>query len=559
MISYNLSEIYFSSPASFLAFKADGQHLVYCTTERKAMSEKWMDFWASNFFEIVLVHNNTEVPYTWKAYPHRLDVTAHNGGTITFAFADAQTILFEARGVGLRFSPLKPYKTQYKMPTGELCLVDQGTQYIHQFVANEQTMLTSPGVGVIEYSGEPSGAFRFIRFEEFWHYRPTGIEQTAQRIATQFERWRQAMPPVPAPYHDTAEQALLLLWNCEVPIDGPITRRAIFSSKAWMNSIWTWDNCFHALAVAPVDADLAWHQLLLAFDHQTPDGTLPDTISDKGVVYGHTKPPIYGWTIRKLVELLGVEASRPYLTQLYEPLSRLTQWWYTLRAGPHGLPLYYDGNDSGWDNATVFDSGFPIEGVDLATYLILQMETLAFMATILAQPEDAQQWHNRAQEQLQNLLQYAVVDNHFFSYALGFPTKEHAYSLQLYLPIMLGKHLPPDIINALKADLVDGGPFLTEYGLASESFRSPKYEDDGYWRGPIWAPPTYQIVDGLAAAGEIALARQIAQRYCNMIVQSPGFYENYDALTGKGLRCPGVCWTAAVFLLLAYWLEQHPA
>jgi glycogen debranching enzyme len=383
------------------------------------------------------------------------------------------------------------------------------------------------------------------------------IEQAAQRFAASFERWQQAMPPVPARYQHTAEQALLLLWSCEVPIDGPITRRAIFSSKAWMNGVWTWDNCFHALALAPVDADLAWQQLLVAFDHQMPDGALPDTISDKGVVYGHTKPPIYGWTIRKLVELLGAEASRPYIVQLYEPLSRLTRWWYILRAGPHNLPLYYDGNDSGWDNATVFDSGSPVEGVDLATYLILQMETLAFMATMLGQIEDAQRWQHRAQEQLQHLLQYAVVDNCFVSYAVGVPTKERAYSLQLYMPIMLGKRLPQESISALKADLADGGPFLTEYGLASESFRSPKYEVDGYWRGPIWAPSTHQVVDGLAASGEIDLARQIAQRYCDMIVQSPGFYENYDALTGQGLRCPGVCWTAAVFLLLAHWLEQH--
>ncbi|GCE19061.1 hypothetical protein KDK_28610 [Dictyobacter kobayashii] len=259
------------------------------------------------------------------------------------------------------------------------------------------------------------------------------------------------------------------------------------------------------------------------------------------------------------MEQLGIEASRPYLAQLYAPLCKLTEWWYTMRAGPNNMPLYYDGNESGWDNTTVFDAGPPVEGVDLATYLILQMETLSFMASLLAQPAESHAWNVRAEEQLQQLLYYAVVDDRFRSRSPDTNDNTSACSLQTYLPILLGKRLPQAILNALKTDLADGGPFLTAYGLASESLRSSKYEADSYWRGPIWAPPTYQIVDGLTAAGEIALARLIAQRYCDMIVQAPGFYENYDALTGKGLRCPGVCWTAAVFLLLATWLEQHPA
>ena len=50
----------------------------------------------------------------------------------------------------------------------------------------------------------------------------------------------------------------------------------------------------------------------------------------------------------------------------------------------------------------------------------------------------------------------------------------------------------------------------------------------------------------------------IAQRFCDMCIQTNGFWENYNASTGKGLRCPGYTWTAAVFLLLAEWLANEP-
>jgi len=34
-------------------------------------------------------------------------------------------------------------------------------------------------------------------------------------------------------------------------------------------------------------------------------------------------------------------------------------------------------------------------------------------------------------------------------------------------------------------------------------------------------------------------------------------FENYDALTGRGLRDPAYTWTCSVFLLLAEWLAEQ--
>ena len=62
---------------------------------------------------------------------------------------------------------------------------------------------------------------------------------------------------------------------------------------------------------------------------------------------------------------------------------------------------------------------------------------------------------------------------------------------------------------------------------------------------------TLLIVEGLAAAGEMELAREIARRFCDMCAKH-GFAENFNALTGQPLRDPAYTWTSSVFLILAH-------
>jgi glycogen debranching enzyme len=126
-------------------------------------------------------------------------------------------------------------------------------------------------------------------------------------------------------------------------------------------------------------------------------------------------------------------------------------------------------------------------------------------------------------------------------------------SLLLFIPLLLGKGLPPEVREALVARLRKGA-FLTAYGLASEATTSAHYVPDGYWRGPLWGAPTVMLVEGLAAVGEHALAEEVRRRFCRL-VEEQGLAENYDALTGAPLRDREFSWTASAFLLLAGQIE----
>ena len=123
-------------------------------------------------------------------------------------------------------------------------------------------------------------------------------------------------------------------------------------------------------------------------------------------------------------------------------------------------------------------------------------------------------------------------------------------SLALFLPLVLGERLPEPCRRALVAGLKEGGRFSTAHGLATESVQSSYYEADGYWRGPIWAPPTLLLVEALARIGEKETAREIARRFCDVVATS-GPAENFDAQSGRGLRDPAYTWTASVFVILA--------
>ncbi|MGE5557240.1 MAG: amylo-alpha-1,6-glucosidase [Bacillota bacterium] len=575
MVEYKLSEVPFSAAGSFLKITEAGTgsgRVMIGTARKNAITERGMDFWAHDFYEIALYKGETEVKYDYRALPWRLDLQAEEGAA-SFAFMDADTLVFEARGTEIRLLPCHALCWKHEPQKGEAVLLDHNGRCHHQARANPDadleisrslTVTGSKGAFhdipyTLKFSGTggTGGAIRFSDFGDIWEERLPSLEDAVVARQREYRAWMQKTPRVPEKYHGAAEMAWFILWNCTAKKEGEFTRRPVLMSKHWMNQIWAWDNCFNALALAKADPELAWEQLLLLFDKQAPNGMLPDSVNDRESRYGYVKPPVYGLTISKLLKILGRERCLPHLQEAYEATARLTQWWYNYRdADGDGMCQYHHGNDSGWDNATVFDQGFPTEGADLAAHLVLQLEGLAEMADVLGREGEAEEWRGKSAEQLKNLLTQGVKDCRFVSPVNGTHEAQPTQSLLNYIPMVLGRLIPDDIRRTIVRDLSPGGPFLTEYGLATEAPASPKYEPDGYWRGPIWAPSTYLIFDGLAGAGEKELACIIAERFCDMCVKEPAMYENYNALTGKGLRCPGYSWTAAVFLLLADWLGE---
>lgn len=384
--------------------------------------------------------------------------------------------------------------------------------------------------------------------------RPATLDTRGEvnQVSGEWEAFLKKMPGVPEDRREVAEMCWYNLWSSVVHAADTYRYDAMLMSKKFMCSVWTWDHCFNALAAAAGDVDLGLGQFFLPFEEQAPSGALPDFMKPHvETVWGVTKPPIHGWCFQRLMNQFDLDKAT--LKKAYHCLERWTDWWMNFRdSDGDGVPEYPQGCDSGWDNSSLFDIGYFLESPDLSAYLILQMKCLAEVAQKLADSSSEKKWHQRADTLYQKLIEHSWNGKRFIAKL----SRTHQYvenptSLLALVPLVLGQYLDKEKFDKLAAILERD--FLTENGPATEAPGSLHYESDSYWRGPIWAPSTYLIVDGLRRGGKKELAANIARGFCNMIRdKAGGNYENFDAITGKGLRAPGYTWTASVHLLLMW-------
>jgi hypothetical protein len=380
-------------------------------------------------------------------------------------------------------------------------------------------------------------------------------------IARDWNAWLSRLPSVPAERLAMAQAAWWNLWSLYAPKGGEFVTDAVLTAKADMNGVWPWDHCFVALALGLTDLQSAWDQFLLPFRNAAADGQLPDQMLPGDVYRGCSKPPIHGWTLLRLMEHQRIANSM--LADLYPLLVSWTEFWFHKRdADGNGIPAYggeHSGWESGWDNATVLpDSKQAYEAPDLQAYLVLQMKALALVARQLGKAAEAENWDERAKAHLGRLCSEFWNGRSFVVKAPGGPAPDaDPTSLLPLMPLVLGEWLDKDIFQALAKKLASR--FLTPIGPATEDPLSPYYLSDGYWKGPVWAPTALLLADGLRRGGRLDLAREIARRFCDTIARAGGHYENYDSLSGQGLRCRGFAWSSAVDLVFMHdYLRQRP-
>lgn len=352
---------------------------------------------------------------------------------------------------------------------------------------------------------------------------------------------------IPAACRTAAKTSAYVRWASLVAPRGQLRREAMLMSKNWMTSVWSWDHCFNALALCDVDPALAWDQFLVPFDLQSPDGGLPDFVDDAACFFNCVKPPIHGWTLKKMLHRM--ELTLQQKQTVYEKLSAMTRWWFAQRdRDGDGLCEYWHGNDSGWDNSTVFAQGPCVISPDLSAFLVVQMDVLNTLAVQFGRDDEAAQWREQAQKTADAMVK--ILFENDLPIARDAMTRKIIpnESLLSYMSLLAADYLPRRCVDAMLA-VLQSNDFLTPYGYATEKVASPAFEENGYWRGAVWAPTMCLLYDALKTAGADEAARTAAEAYCRA-VQVGGPAENHSALTGAALRDPAYTWSASVFRLL---------
>jgi hypothetical protein len=326
----------------------------------------------------------------------------------------------------------------------------------------------------------------------------------------------------------------------------------------WLAS---WDMAFHAVAATLVDPDLGADQLrfLLSDRWQQPDGHVPcaEWVMDVEC------PPLFGWSALRVAAAYD-DTGRPgdadaFLAQLYPGLERQFAYWKQVNGVGGDL---YAGGFLGMDNLPRgrADDGGPAAQADGSAWMAAFAGHLATIATRLGKDDGAAAW-TAERERIA-----AAVNDHLWSDEEGFYFDADKGGLRTtvtysgLVPLIAGI-VPPDRLPRVLDAIRDPDRLLSDHGLrsmsASEYIYAPGYAGRGVnsnWRGPIWLPYSYLVIEALAAV-DPALAADLRERTIATVEtnwQATGrIWEYFDGDTGTGLGADAQTgWTATVANLI---------
>jgi putative isomerase len=510
----------------------------------------------AEIFDLDLERQRLPVPWSEEVSPGLLVLRESGGeGLIRIAFQDEDTVRFSMEAVDLRLDlrrgrPLRLGETGWGVRAGSCSwlLLSASTGNL---TAEKDPAIGEKNEGWALCLKNESGAAELLVHRTAsggtLPSRRGSLNDCASAAQADFEAWSHRFTPVPTEFSDLRHRELWNIWNLIVHPLGNFRREVVLVSKGFLVGLWSWDHCWHLLGTAGIDSELSWNSFMAVFDHQDEQGALPDVVCANQLLWTVLKPPVHGW-------MLGILEARhswfgdEHRLEIYPGIARMTRFWLRERdEDQDGIPHYLDGCDCGWDNATVFDRGFPMETPDLATWLILQQEWLARTARRLGLEEQAVQWEEGARQMLVKLLEHFWTGDRFVGRMSGTHEAVPSESLLLRIPLLLGGRLPEAARRWCLEGVLEGGCYRTAFGLLTEPKESPLFEGDGYWRGPMWPVAVFIFVEALRVNKLELESFTLARDYLRHVA-SVGNFENYRGDTGEGVRDSSIAWTSTCVL-----------
>lgn len=418
----------------------------------------------------------------------------------------------------------------------------------------EWEKLTTPRVRAYVNPGEDGF---LLAIEEFTHagwVRPQypSYEEAISNVTKDWEAFLANIPHFVDPFEDKREEVAYLEWSHLVSPSGKIKRPLIYMTGTSCAS--EWQMCQHAVALGN-DLELSVELLLNMFDEASPVGQLPDFYDDMRGIHQLIKPPLQGWALKLLMgnHDFAAEVPKDKLEALYNGCAKWANWFMLYRDDDHdGIPQYEHGDEAGFDDNSVFKYNPVMETPDLSSYLGLLFEALGDLAVILKKEKtESDDWYARSKEIIDKLIAHMWNGERFIALVSGTHEVVATDSFLYYIPIVLGKRLPQDIIDKLAEDLSIEGDLLTPYGLSCEKLStSDDFKISGAMAlGSILPPSNLLITTGLYSAGKTELAKLISQRYCQAM-KDGGISMLMSPFMGS-MGAFGGTWPACAYIIMA--------
>ncbi|WEX74153.1 neutral trehalase [Sinorhizobium numidicum] len=319
---------------------------------------------------------------------------------------------------------------------------------------------------------------------------------------------------------------------------------------------------------------------------------------------GITQPPVFAIALRKVHERAGKHAEARTLP-LYEAALKWHRWWYSARDPERtGLVALHHPWESGSDNSPAWDvalarvptttvtpvmrkdtghvnadmrprdedykrfihlldtyaacgwnpakqweeAPFKIAEIQTTAILLKAGEDLEHLARLFGRTEDATEiadFNDRSRRAM--LAQWRPALRRFVSRDLISGEDVQAATQAGFIPL-LSLDLDKDIADALVTEMKTWSKGLkvafptTKPGVGS-------WEPKRYWRGPAWAIINWLLIDGLQRNGHPDAGEELRMSTIAAI-ETEGFAEYFDPVTGEGCGGLGFSWTAAAYIWL---------
>ena len=472
------------------------------------------------------MHHGVRVPFAVQGGPTELKLlTAY--GDVRFCFAETGLLLIRGEnGLGLRLEAefdmhriLRKREDQSWESTYGACC-----SFVYTPVAGTLEMrapfdvdrLSTPQVRGEVIPGE-NGEFLFAveEFRELGFVRPSfpTYEEGLRSAAADWERHLAAQPD----FTPGRERAAYQTWSLQTAPSGRAKHRQL--QRDFGHAADSFQSCLCAAACSG-DLPLAMDLLLGQLDEQSPEGQIPVFFDDLRGLTQTVVPPAQGWALDQLMRTHDLEKEVPaaQLSALYEGLSRWADWFDAYRCGCDGLPCYESGEESGLETSPIF-AVRPVAALpDLSAFLALLEEKLGDLARMTGRAAEAEPWYARSRARIERMLAAFWNGKRFVGRDSAGAVIDTA-SLLFYRPLILGRRLPPEVLDAMAEDLSEGNGFLTPAGFLSQRMTSPDYSPLQPGAGRILPMENALVITGLRAAGRSAEAQEAAKRWCSALLQ----------------------------------------
>ncbi len=364
---------------------------------------------------------------------------------------------------------------------------------------------------VISYEGERRPAVDKRSFAEL-------REENLRSFAEFFGKYKR----LPDPWKKTEEELVYTVWCHVMKPRGFLKVPMVMMHHNALSVAMAWQQSFNACAMLG-DPKTAFDLIEAMFLYQNPvNGALPVNVCPGSISDGNSQPPLQGYALDFVTKMCGEEfITREMAERLLPRFERVVEYWTTFRNVGRGDDLAYVLNptEAGMDDASIFAKGFPAVSGDIQTLLIECMYACAILSRRAGDAAKAEAWTARADRLLDALITELWDGDKFVTKKLDGEVVE-SLSLACYVPVMLGDRLPKEITRRIAEKLLEEGEFMTPYGLASESTRSPLAHWGWHFTlGRVVSESNMFCVLGLWLAGEKEAAKKIADAWCGNVAE----------------------------------------